>query len=629
MIDVKALSNMLAERAESVAKYLLPGGVVRGRELEAGSVHGEAGKSLKVCVAGAKQGVWSDFAAGVGGDMVDLWVATRGVSLTEAIREIKDYLGVSDPTFVKSKRREYRRPERPAGAVKVAKEKKSRVSIYLTAERGLDEHVLGLYRIGEVDKIGPWEGWKNQKPAVGPWVVFPYIRGNELLGVKYLHLERKEGKKFTLVEPGCEPTLFGWHAIDPNARIVTICEGELDAVSLYQYGYPALSVPFGGGKGDKQQWVDHDWEHLERFETIYLCMDADDAGREATAELVMRLGQHRCHIVTLPCKDANECLIKGITKEQVDTCFANATTIKPEELRSAKEFYAEVLDEFYPSGGELPGWSMPWSEVPFRFLRGEVSIITGVNGHGKSLLWGQLMLAAGQQGERCCIASLEMAPRKTLTRMVRQASGRRRPHHLEVATCLDWMADKVWLFDLVGTGKVDRLLEVFLFAYRRHGVRQFVIDSMMKLGIGEDDYRGQKDLMDRLCDFAIKHGIHIHLICHPRKGEDESPPGKMDIKGTGAISDLAFNTFTVWRNKDKELRLAEHRETGALPKGMTTLEELEEKPDAFLMIHKARNVEECEGRYRLYYHVDSMRYLRDKSEPLTIMYDIDGDEPPF
>jgi len=34
--------------------------------------------------------------------------------------------------------------------------------------------------------------------------------------VKYLSIDRlPSGKKNTRVEPGCEPMLFGWQAIDP------------------------------------------------------------------------------------------------------------------------------------------------------------------------------------------------------------------------------------------------------------------------------------------------------------------------------------------------------------------------------------------------------------------------------
>ncbi|CAM4461007.1 MAG: hypothetical protein LEGION0403_FIIPPAGN_01331 [Legionella sp.] len=75
----------------------------------------------------------------------------------------------------------------------------------------------------------------------------------------------------------------------------------------------------------------------------------------------------------------------------------------------------------------------------------------------------------------------------------------------------------------------------------------------MKLDIAEDDYKAQKAFMEQLCDFKNQHSCHIHIVIHPRKGANESlPPGKLDNKGTGAISDLADNCFTIWRNKEKE-----------------------------------------------------------------------------
>ena len=41
----------------------------------------------------------------------------------------------------------------------------------------------------------------------------------------------------------CEPVLFGWQAIPDDAREVVITEGEIDALSMAAYGFPALSVP--------------------------------------------------------------------------------------------------------------------------------------------------------------------------------------------------------------------------------------------------------------------------------------------------------------------------------------------------------------------------------------------------
>ena len=140
-------------------------------------------------------------------------------------------------------------------------------------------------------------------------------------------------------------------------------------------------------------------------------------------EIVDRLGRHRCKVVRLPHKDANECLVKGVSDGEIRECFDKSESLDPSELKTPGTFQQAVVDEFYPSGGELPGFFLPWKmrRRPVRLLRGEVSIWTGINGHGKSLLLNQVAISAMTQGERVCIASFEMHPRKTLFRMVRQA----------------------------------------------------------------------------------------------------------------------------------------------------------------------------------------------------------------
>lgn len=624
-MDIRNISQRLNEQAEQVARHLLPGGRNAGREWEAGSVSGEPGRSLKVCISGTKVGVWSDFASDEGGDLLDLWRAVRGLSLGEALKEARSFLGISEPLERAGNKREYRKPQAPKDAKKAPQD--GAVFRYLTEERKLSTESIEAYRIAAVEKVGPFEGWKRQEPWQGPWICFLSFRDGVLLGVKYLHLQRRDGKKQTLVEAGCEPTCFGWHVIDPDSREVTICEGELDALSLWMYGFPALSVPFGGGKGDKQQWVDSDWEYLARFETINLCLDNDKAGQAAVEELVNRLGVHRCRIVTLPRKDANQCLQEGISREEITRCFQDAKHLEPDELKRADYFTAEVIDEFYPAGGQLPGFDMPWKKIPFRFLRGEVSIITGANGHGKSLMWNQILLSAVMQGEKVCIASLEMSPKKTLYRMIRQATASKNPRKEDIAECLRWLSKSVWLFNLVGTGKTDRLLQVFEYAYRRHGVRQFLIDSLMKCGIAEDDYKAQKELIERLCDFANSTGAHVHIVCHPRKEDESEPTGKMAVKGTGAITDLAFNVFSVWRNKAKEFAL---KSGGSLTRKSKADDDLETQPDAIIVCDKSRNVEGAEGKYGLFFDQDSLQYTaRQKEEPalyFKAIFDFDGDE---
>ena len=230
MGDILAIKRALQARSAEVAEHLLPNGVLDGREWTAGSVAGEAGKSLKVCVKGAKLGTWADFAeGGEGGDLIDLWCAVKRQTLGEALDAIRSYLGMEAPQFEREPKT-YRRPDRPKCTVP-----KSAVLAYLTETRKLTADVVRAYRIGEQGRT---------------IVLSSMLPSGEIAFVKYLGIDLADGKKVMRVEADCEPVLFGWQAIGPNAREVTITEGEIDAMTAWDYGHPALSVPFGGGASD-------------------------------------------------------------------------------------------------------------------------------------------------------------------------------------------------------------------------------------------------------------------------------------------------------------------------------------------------------------------------------------------
>lgn len=598
----KEISRLLSQRAEDVVRHLLPNGKKVGNEWRVGSINGEPGQSLGVHLSSEKSGIWCDFANGGNdaGDLLDLWAKTRGLTITEAIKQASLYLGLSLPQFEAYKPLKFAKPKQTGlSSLSVG----SPVMNYLVNERKLTSETVHAYKISER----------------GREIVFPYLRDGEIIFVKYLKLERVDGKKHMYIEANCEPCLFGWHLVPTYARTVTICEGEIDAISLYQYGISALSVPFGAGGGNKQQWIENEFERLVIFDEIYLCLDPDVEGKAATAVLVERLGRHRCRIVKLPLHDANECLRAGITRDEIHRCFNESRTLDPEELKSASEFVEQVIDEFYPVPGANLGYEAPWQKTQGKILfrPAELSIWTGINGHGKSQFIGHAALFMMNKGARICIASLELKPQRLLMRLTRQAGAMADPSLEYIRAIHQWYEDKLWLFDLTGSAKSKRLLDVFLYARQRYGIDVFVIDSFMKIDIAEDDLKAQKAFMEQLCDFKNVHNCHIHIVVHPRKGLDEShPPGKLDNKGTGAISDLADNCFSVWRNKEKE-RLTQ-KQTGGVKLVQKELEKLQNS-DCLWACDKQRNGD-WEGKFGFWFHRASLQYLdRPEQKPVRIV----------
>lgn len=611
------ISDQLAGRAEAVARHLLPNGKRVGPEFVAGSLGGEAGDSLKVRIGGDKIGVWSDFATGQsGGDFLDLWCAARNVDLRNAMDEAASYLGVTLDAQRSRPQKDYRRPDRPKEYRRLDPD--GPVMAYLKS-RGLTETTLKAFCIAEQ----PGHLRFPKLPGNPGTILFPYLRDGVLLNCKYLAVQRgDDGKKHTMQEGGCEPCLFGWQTLPPNARAVVITEGEIDAMTYWQHGIPALSVPMGGGGGAKQDWIESDYDHLQRFDTILISMDMDGPGREGAAAIVQRLGEERCRLIELPHKDANACLLAGWTAADFVRAVSSAKSIDPAELKSATEYLGAVLHEFFPAPDAPQGLETPWPKVGqnLRFRTAELTIWAGYSGHGKSLVLNHLAAHGLANGEKFCIASMEMPAARTLWRLVKQLTGRSDPSPAYVKHSMYWLGDKLWLFDLMGTAKVERMLAVFGYAAKRYQIRHFIVDSLAKCGLAEDDYNGQKAIVERLVDFSHRHEAHVHLVSHARKGSDEhTPPGKMDVKGTGAITDMADNVITVWRNKRKE-----EKHAAAMAEERALEPDQLDKPDASLIVSKQRHTG-WEGDIWLWFDAHSLQYLGHKDQPVRGYVPFTGD----
>jgi len=118
------------------------------------------------------------------------------------------------------------------------------------------------------------------------------------------------------------------------------------------------------------------------------------------------------------------------------------------------------------------------------------------------------------------------------------------------------------------------------YSVARFGVQLFIVDSMMKLDVGVDDFDAQRLAVNELKGFAEEHQVQVHLVCHPRKQKDETVPvGKLDVSGSGDITNGADNILSIWRNKAKEKKREEN--------SLTDSEE-DSVPDTVCYQHKAR-----------------------------------------
>lgn len=269
------------------------------------------------------------------------------------------------------------------------------------------------------------------------------------------------------------------------------------------------------------------------------------------------------------------------------------------------------------SRGSMTGPALPWTKTheTIRFNPGALSIWAGINGHGKSLVLGQAALWWMGQRQTVVLASLEMKPEETLYRMARQMLGR--PIELEeFEVVIKALRDHLWIYDQTDSVESDRILALVHYAATELGADHILIDSVTKCGLARDDYTQQAKFVDKLQWAAKRHDVHIHLVAHMRKGNDErgGSPGKFDVRGAAEMTDLADNVLVVYRNKAKELAVEKRRSMGILTDAERSL--LEE-PCTFLSIEKNREYG-IESRFGLWYHHGAMQFLgADVPQPMV------------
>ena len=269
---------------------------------------------------------------------------------------------------------------------------------------------------------------------------------------------------------------------------------------------------------------------------------------------------------------------------------------------------------------------LPWRKTheQFQFRKGEVTLWSGQNGHGKSMLTSQVALSLIGQDQKICIASFEMKPVTTLMRMSRQFIGMN-PYSEEfqgpdgikaITELLDdfggWISKWLWFYDQQGTADTDTVLGMAKYCAEELKIDHIFIDSLMKCVKGEDDYNGQKHFIDTITAIARDNNCHIHVIHHLRKPKDENEvPDKHDNKGSGSITDQVDNVMMVWRNKRKE--------DDVKLKG--NMSNHKSEPDARLLCRKQRNGEH-EPSIALWYNTDAQQYVgADGDAPMKFYTD--------
>ena len=203
-------------------------------------------------------------------------------------------------------------------------------------------------------------------------------------------LRRVADKSFSVEGKTGKALLFGQHLFSSNnLKTITICEGEIDALSVFEMfapnSYPVVSVRTGaaGAVTDcKKQY-----EFINSFEKIYLCFDNDEPGREASRRVAELFPPKKVHIVNLNLKDANDYLMQDKQKEFKDRFYA-AQTYTPEGIILGENTWDLIANEKVIESIPYPWEGM--NSMTYGMRLGELCTYTAGSGIGKSSVMREL-----------------------------------------------------------------------------------------------------------------------------------------------------------------------------------------------------------------------------------------------
>jgi len=390
-------------------------------------------------------------------------------------------------------------------------------------------------------------------------IQFNYFRGEELVNVKY-----RTGNKHFKLHKGSELIFYNLNSLGENKEII-ICEGEIDAITFHQCGFKnVVSVPNGANINTNNfQYLDNCINLFDDVEIIILATDNDIAGRKLRHDLAERFGVERCKYIEFnEYKDANELFIhKGMIG--ISDSLKSLKSFPLEGVFTIEDFDNEIND-LYENGLDRGVKTGIFDlDEHIRFVKGYITTITGIPGHGKSDYVDQIAICLFNSNKwKFAFYSPENKPTKLhFSKMARKIVGRNwfgqnRITVGELNEVKKRLNNNFWFVKPEKDFTLDSILKHVKSLKKMYGIDAFVIDAWNKLehkyGQSETKYIGES--LDKLGMFCEENNLHCFLVAHPRKMQKNKDnnqyavPELYDISGSSNFYNKTDNGISIYRN---------------------------------------------------------------------------------
>lgn len=371
-------------------------------------------------------------------------------------------------------------------------------------------------------------GCQTKIDPEGKPVELGFVYPNDSVKIKSLVLPKGEPYHFKSKGDISKAGLFGRNKFGPGSnRSITITEGELDALSLFQ----VLRTPVVSVRSSSSAKLDCsiDRSYLNSFERIYLAFDGDEPGRMAAAEVAKLFDYNKVHDVRFPGgtrKDANDYVAAG-EGQQLREIWWNSKKFLPDNLVSSVADLVKELQKPVKYGVSYPFPTL--TNMTYGIRTGEVVLVTAQTGVGKTEFMhtvlhhllketkdavGTIFLEESKQRLLQAIAGIEL----------------QRPAHLpdsglssdEIVSAFTKVVptdDRLYVYNHFGSDSADSILDTIRYLVVARGCRYILFDliSLAVTGAGGDREReeltylsGRLAMMVQELDFSLIMVSHVN-----------------------------------------------------------------------------------------------------------------------
>ena len=410
--------------------------------------------------------------------------------------------------------------------------------------RGINKDVLIKY--GVKTKIDP----EGKPVAIG----FQYPNGStKVRSLAHKEFHWAEGQEH-------EPGLFGKDKFSAGEhKYITITEGELDALSLYQaIRSPVVSVQ-SSSSGVRDCSADR--AYLNSFERVYLALDGDSPGREAADRIAKLFDFNKVFQLKFDKhKDANDFLQHG-DEAALRNIWHNAKRYQPDNIVSHQDEFTKILKEPLRAGVPYPFSAL--NEMTYGIRTSESVLITAQEGVGKTELMHAIEYQLLKETDDAIGAIFLEEPKR---RHLQAVAGieLRKPVHLPDCGCSDDEVDaalrevvgrdeRLHVYSHFGSDDPESLLDTIRFLVSARLCRYILLDhiSMAVSGLAGDDERRALDYLSTRLEMMVKE-LDFALIMVSHVNDEGKTRGSRYISKVcdiriDAVRDLG-NSDTTARN---------------------------------------------------------------------------------